>query len=53
MLDLNQLYNMDCMEGMKQLPHVDFILTDPPYPDNHTDKYNYKDGIKNENKKQS
>ena len=33
MLGLNQLYNMDCMEGMKQLPDKFFELAivDPPY----------------------
>lgn len=31
-MELNKLYNMDCMEGMKQLPNnfVDSIVTDPP-----------------------
>jgi len=33
MLELNKLYNMDCMEGMKQFPdkYFDLILCDPPY----------------------
>lgn len=33
MLELNNLYNMDCMEGMKQMLEnsVDFTLTDIPY----------------------
>jgi len=33
MLELNQLYNMDCMEGMKQFPDKYFKLAvvDPPY----------------------
>ena len=32
-LELNRLYNMDCMEGMKQLDNgsVDLIITSPPY----------------------
>jgi len=32
-LELNKLYNMDCMEGMKQLDNgsVDLIITSPPY----------------------
>lgn len=33
MLELNRIYNMDCLEGMKQLDDnsVDLIVTDPPY----------------------
>jgi len=33
MLELNKVYNMDCLEGLKQLESnsVDLILTDPPY----------------------
>ena len=33
MLELNKIYNMDCMEGMKLLDDnsVDSIVTDPPY----------------------
>ena len=33
MLELNQLYNMDCMEGMKEIPNksVNLIIADPPY----------------------
>lgn len=33
MLELNRIYNMDCLELMKQLPdnHIDLIITDPPY----------------------
>jgi len=32
-MEINKLYNMDCIEGMNQLPdnYVDLILTDPPY----------------------
>lgn len=32
-LELNKIYNMDCVEGMKLLPDncIDLILTDPPY----------------------
>lgn len=34
MLELNRIYNMDCMEVMKSLPDnsIDLIATDPPYP---------------------
>lgn len=33
MLELNRIYNMDCLEGMKQIPDgsIDLIATDPPY----------------------
>ena len=33
MLELNKIYNMDCLDGMKPLLNnsVDLILTDPPY----------------------
>ena len=32
-LELNQLYNMDCMEAMKQFPdkHFELAIVDPPY----------------------
>lgn len=32
-MELNRVYQMDCFEGLKQLPDnsVDLILTDPPY----------------------
>lgn len=33
MLELNKIYNMDCLEGINKLPDksVDCIITDPPY----------------------
>lgn len=33
MIELDKIYNMDCVEGMKQIPnkYVDLILTDMPY----------------------
>lgn len=33
MMELNQIYNMDCLEGMKQLEDnsIDLIITSPPY----------------------
>lgn len=33
MLELNKLYNMDCMEGMKQFPdkYFNLAIVDPPY----------------------
>jgi len=32
-LELNKIYNMDCLEGLKQLEDnsVDCVITDPPY----------------------
>lgn len=32
-MELNKIYNEDCLEGMKRIPSgsVDLILTDPPY----------------------
>lgn len=32
-MKLNEIYNIDCLEGMKQIPDksVDFILCDPPF----------------------
>jgi len=33
MLELNNLYNMDCMEGMKEIPdkYFELAIVDPPY----------------------
>jgi len=33
MLELNRIYNMDCLEGMQQMPDkcIDLVITDPPY----------------------
>ena len=33
MLEMNRLYNMDCMEGMKHFPdkYFDLAIVDPPY----------------------
>ena len=33
MLELNKIYNMDCMEGMKQIPdkYFELAIVDPPY----------------------
>lgn len=30
---LNQIFNEDCLEGMKRIPDgsIDCIITDPPY----------------------
>src|SRR5690554_5861405 len=33
MLEINKIYNMDCLEGMKVIPDnsIGLIVTDPPY----------------------
>ena len=33
MLELNRIYNMDCLDGMKEIPDksIDLVITDPPY----------------------
>jgi site-specific DNA-methyltransferase (adenine-specific) len=33
MFELNKLYNIDCMEGMKEFPDkfFDLAIVDPPY----------------------
>ena len=33
MIELNRIYNEDCLEGMKRIPDniVDLVVTDPPY----------------------
>ena len=32
-MEFNNIYNMDCLEGMRQMDDnsVDLIITDPPY----------------------
>ena len=32
-MEIDKIYNMDCLEGMKQIPDgsVDLVVTDPPY----------------------
>lgn len=33
MVEVNNIYNMDCIEGMKMIPNqsIDLVLTDPPF----------------------
>ena len=40
MIELNRIYNENCLEGMKRIPagSVDVIATDPPYAMTATDK---------------
>lgn len=46
MLELNKVYCMDCLEGMKQVQdqEIDCIWTDPPYNQNY-DYSEYKDNL--------
>ena len=39
-MDLNKIYNEDCLEGMKDIPDssIDLIVTDPPYLINYKSK---------------
>ncbi len=32
-MEINKIHNMDCLEGLKQLPNnsIDIIVTSPPY----------------------
>ena len=39
--ELGKLYHGDCLQIMPMLEPVDLVLTDPPYPDYHTEKYKY------------
>ena len=42
MIELNRIYNEDCLEGMKRIPDgsVDLVVSDPPY------LIQYKTGIR-------
>ena len=46
MLELNKLYNMDCMEGMKQFPdkYFELAIVDPPYGQFNDDKRGHQGG---------
>lgn len=53
MLELNNIYNMDCIEGMKLIDDnsIDLVVTDPPYLINYqsamrTDKFEKVEGDK-------
>ena len=52
MLEVNKIYCMDCLEGMKQLDDksIDLVLTDPPYNIGQDDKLTKKNGIVQSNK---
>ena len=61
MIELNRIYNMDCLEGMQRIPDksIDLIVTDPPYKfenkgggfyaDNNSTKRVYLDSLRNIN----
>lgn len=38
MIELNKIYNEDCLEGMRKMPSrsIDLIVSDPPYLLNNT-----------------
>jgi len=44
MLELNKIYNEDCLEGMKQIDDnsVDLVITSPPYADRRKNCYDGK-----------
>jgi len=44
MIETNKIICGDALEELKKLPDnsIDLILTDPPYPDYHTEIYGYK-----------
>ena len=46
MLKMNELYNMDCMEGMKQFPdkYFELAIVDPPYGQFNDDKRGHQGG---------
>ena len=47
-LELNKIYNEDCLEGMKRIPDgsVDLIVTDPPYLISYKTNYRKNKGHK-------
>ena len=48
MLEINKIYNADCLELMKEIPDksIDLVLTDPPYGIGNKFKGGEKFGIK-------
>lgn len=55
-LEVNKVYNMDCIEGMKSMPNesIDLVVTDPPYLMNYrsnrrtkTEKFKHIENDKN------
>lgn len=41
MLEINKIYNMDCMEGLKLIDKntIDLVVTDPPYDVDYNEKF--------------
>ena len=39
-IKVNQIYNLDCINGMKSIPDekIDLVITDPPFAINFKDK---------------
>jgi len=39
-IKVNQIYNLDCIDGMKSIPDekIDLVLTDHPFAINYKDK---------------
>jgi len=52
-MELNKIYNMDCLEGLKKLEDnsIDLIVTDPPYGMDFQSNYRKEKHIKIENDK--
>lgn len=52
MLELNQLYNMDCMEAMKEIPdkYFQLAIVDPPYGGGGDTACRHKNTRRNRNK---
>src|SRR5699024_123646 len=44
-MELNKIYNEDCLEGMKKIPDksIDYHFTSPPYGRKRNDKYKFYD----------
>ena len=44
MVELNKIYNMDCLEYLKKIPDnfIDLVVTDPPYNVSQKSNINYK-----------
>lgn len=42
---VNKIICGDCLEVLRDIPRVDLIITDPPYPDYYAEKYGYKEGM--------
>jgi predicted methyltransferase len=49
MIPIDTIIQGDCLDVMKGIEDngVDLVLTDPPYPDYHTELFNYQDGLLN------